>query len=306
MQLAVTSKQRVEISNARTESSAVFANPDGTVSVQSFTGPRWVKRSRTGRQGLESYFVDVDTTLVKQADGTYAPKAVSSGLVVTGGGSATIASITRAVDDAAPAGKETLRSVTVQFASGVLPTPTVTGSTATYPEVSPGVDLVVTATGTGFETSWVLEKRPTGPVDLGLVTSADGLTVETGPGGSVSFTDVKGTVVAGQSAAVMFDASRDAAGLPKPAVDVPGRAVAEQVRTSTAPGAKTSPGARASFTPAAAFPERPGDGVPGDGGPGHVVAGVGGHVRGVELLDVAVFGDPVEDRPERDGEPSGV
>jgi RHS repeat-associated protein len=261
MQLAVSSKQRVEILGARTETSAMYANPDGTVSVQSFTGPRWVKRTRAGRHGREGYFVDVDTTLVAQPDGSLAPKAVSSGLVLSGGGSAIVASLSKPVESGkdVPAGKAATRSVTAQLPSGVLPAPVIKGSTARYPDVAPGVDLLVTATGTGFETSWVLKQRPSAAPDLGLLLSADGLTVTAGKDGSTDFTDSKGAVVARQSAAVMFDASKDpVTGLERERRDVPGASVAAQVRTSTPAGVRTTPGARATFRPDPAFLNDPG------------------------------------------------
>jgi hypothetical protein len=50
-------------------------------------------------------------------------------------------------------------------ASGKLPKPNLKGSTATYPSAyGKGIDLVVTATPTGFRQQIVLRERPAGPV----------------------------------------------------------------------------------------------------------------------------------------------
>ncbi len=244
MQLAKSSNERVEISGARSETAAVFANPDGTVSVQEFTGPRWVRRERVNQGKKETYFVDVDTTL-QAAGGSVTAKAVSSGLELSPGGSARLGEIRR---DG--------RAVTAMLPAGVvLPTPVVSGSSARYADVYPGVDLVATALTTGVEYSWVLTRRPTGPVALELLTAVEGMTVRTVADGGVEFVGSRGGIVARQSAAVMFDSSVGPDGLSglARARAVAGSAVAESVRTSTAPGASVSQGVRATFRPDMAF-----------------------------------------------------
>ena len=47
MQLAMQSRQQVEITGARSETTRLYANPNGTVSVDAGTGPRWVARTAT-------------------------------------------------------------------------------------------------------------------------------------------------------------------------------------------------------------------------------------------------------------------
>ncbi|MFD2353743.1 DNRLRE domain-containing protein [Nonomuraea ferruginea] len=55
---------------------------------------------------------------------------------------------------------------------GELPKPTLKGSTATYPSLyGKGIDLVVTATATGFKQEIVLRERVTGPVSFRIPTT---------------------------------------------------------------------------------------------------------------------------------------
>ena len=138
---------------------------------------------------------------MKQPDGSYAPAAVSSGLVLSGGGNATIATISK--------GGASIAAEYTGGASAALPTPTVTGSTATYPEVRPGVDLAVTATGSGFETSWVIKTRPVGPVSFDFPVTYTGLTPTVAADGSVEYKDAKGKTTARGGVPLLLDASKD-------------------------------------------------------------------------------------------------
>jgi hypothetical protein len=241
MQLAAQSKQRVEISNARTESMALYANPNGTVSVEASDGPRWVQRSRTVHGKAESYWVDLDPTLVKNADGSLAPTALTSGLVLSGGGGTTVASMSkngRTLSVSLPAGGGTV---------SVLPAPVLSGPTATYSEVRPGIDLVVTATGSGLETSWLLKRRPTGPLSLDLPVEVAGLTPNPTVDGSVDYTDGSGKPAARLGSAVMFDGSgKDPdTGEPRRRRDVTGQNGAV---TSSPPSPSQGPAARSRHT----------------------------------------------------------
>src|SRR5207247_716168 len=62
-------------------------------------------------------------------------------------------------------GEQSLASLTVgddglrMVWTGTLPAPALSGNVATYREVYPGVDLVLAATRTGFEQSWVVRDR---------------------------------------------------------------------------------------------------------------------------------------------------
>ncbi|WP_159042533.1 DNRLRE domain-containing protein [Streptomyces sp. IGB124] len=70
-------KRRIEVTGARTETTTLWANPDGTLTRTTATGPVRMK--------VGDAWVPVDTTLVVAADGTVAPKAHPEGLVFSGG-----------------------------------------------------------------------------------------------------------------------------------------------------------------------------------------------------------------------------
>ncbi|MBK3577373.1 laminin G domain-containing protein [Streptomyces sp. MBT65] len=124
------SGKAVEIQSLRDERSTTVANPDGT-----FTTSQYVQPVRTRVDGR---WTDIDTTLVKQKNGTYAPKAALSAMAFSGGGDTTFAEI-----------EKDGRSLSLDW-PGKLPKPTIDGSTATYKNVLDGVDLKVTASAEGF------------------------------------------------------------------------------------------------------------------------------------------------------------
>ncbi|MEN8652372.1 LamG-like jellyroll fold domain-containing protein [Streptomyces sp. 21So2-11] len=127
---AAKSGAPVEVLALRDERTETFANPDGT-----FTAKEYVQPVRTRKNGK---WADLDTTLAKQINGSYAPVAATTGMAFSGGGSKIFATIERA-------GK------TISLAwPHKLPVPTVEGSTATYANVLPEVDLVVRAENDGF------------------------------------------------------------------------------------------------------------------------------------------------------------
>ncbi|MFF1799220.1 hypothetical protein ACFVXQ_34280, partial [Kitasatospora sp. NPDC058263] len=68
---------RVEVTGARTETTTLWANADGTLTADRSTGPTRMK--------IGEAWVPVDTTLVQTADGKVAPKAHPEGLVFEGG-----------------------------------------------------------------------------------------------------------------------------------------------------------------------------------------------------------------------------
>lgn len=103
----------------------MFANPDGTFTAEISRLP---VRANTG-----TVWVDVDPTLTRQPDGGITPKASALPMRFSNGGTDPLAII-------GPAGSQ------ITFAwPGNLPTPTLDANQATYPNVLPGVDLVITA-----------------------------------------------------------------------------------------------------------------------------------------------------------------
>lgn len=129
---AAESGERVEVEEARTDRNTYFVNPDGTQTAELSPVPVRVRDDAGDWQG-------VDPTLVEQPDGTVATVATPTEVVLSGGGADT--PLVRIAE-----GSEWM-SLGWQ---GALPEPVLDGPTATYPEVLPGVDLVVEAGLSGF------------------------------------------------------------------------------------------------------------------------------------------------------------
>lgn len=105
------------------------ANPDGTYTLTESAAPSRVYRGGT--------WVPLDPTLHVNPDGTISPAATTSALTLSGGGSGPLATLTTG-------GQQF--TLTLPLA---LPKPALSGDTATYTQVIPGVDLTVTVTPTG-------------------------------------------------------------------------------------------------------------------------------------------------------------
>jgi hypothetical protein len=205
---AAATGQRVEVLGERSESGQVFANPDGSFTAEQSMVPVRVRR--------DGGWVPVDTTLEVRPDGTVAPKAVPLALAFSGGGTAPLVRLGRD-------GKELALSW-----PAALPTPQLAGDTAVYPNVLPGVDLRMQATGQGFSEVLVVRTRAAAAnpalasIRFGLSTT--GLTVTADAAGNLSGKDTSGAVVFAAPAPLMWDSTptQDAvtAGMPGP--DRPG------------------------------------------------------------------------------------
>ncbi|WP_051367247.1 LamG-like jellyroll fold domain-containing protein [Hamadaea tsunoensis] len=122
--------RKTEATLLRGERRQVFANADGTFTQLDYQQPIQVVR--------DGAWVPVDATLVRGADGTVTPRATLTNLRLSGGGDRLVASVERAGRRYALTWPE------------ALPVPVLSGSTATYANVLPDVDLVVTASVSGF------------------------------------------------------------------------------------------------------------------------------------------------------------
>ncbi|GGZ30093.1 DNRLRE domain-containing protein [Streptomyces poonensis] len=134
--------RRIEVVGARTEHTTVWANPDGTMSVESSAGP--VRYRENGR------WADVDLTLVRNADGSVAPKGHPGDLRLAGRTGAAGGDLVTLGDGD--------QQISLGW-KGALPKPRLDGTEATYDDVMPGTDLVVRATRTGFEQFLVVADR---------------------------------------------------------------------------------------------------------------------------------------------------
>ncbi|MCL6424344.1 DNRLRE domain-containing protein [Brachybacterium sp. JHP9] len=203
--------KKVEVTAEKTDTSSTWVNPDGTVTTEQFSAPvRFQDEAGTWQS--------VDTTLVKQSDGTIEPKSVDGGVelapAVAGaeGDPAEVASL-EAPDDAP-------WSVALGW-EGKLGAPALKGSTATYPNAWPGIDLTVRASRDGFEQSFVVKDRAsaeafastqTGPTVLWeLPILAQGVNAREVDGERIEFVDRNGAVVSTFEAPMAWDAKVDPA-----------------------------------------------------------------------------------------------
>ncbi|MEU6713641.1 LamG-like jellyroll fold domain-containing protein [Nonomuraea sp. NPDC046802] len=185
------SEQRVEVMPLRTEHRQVFANPDGSYTSETSALPERVRR--------DGGWADVDPTLVFAADGSVRTVATPLDLTFSGGGTTPLAAI-----------GEDGRSVAMTWPQS-LPKPVLEGSTATYAEVLPGVDLKVTASVLGFSEVLVVKHRDAAAnpaldkLTFGL--RADGLAVRKTETGGLSAVTESGTEVFHAPAPRMWDSS---------------------------------------------------------------------------------------------------
>jgi hypothetical protein len=192
-ELAVAARtgKPVEVTAETTEKSQVFANPNGTFTMRSNPRPTRVKRGNAWH--------DIDTTLKVRADGMVAPAMSTTDVVFSNGGTAPVI-------DVADGDKKLAFSW-----PSALPKPVLSGSTATYPEVLPGVDLQVAADVSGFSEVLVVHDaqaaRNPALASVNLTAVTTGLTLDAGPDGSLNASDTSGKPVFHGATPIMWDSS---------------------------------------------------------------------------------------------------
>lgn len=188
---AATVARRVEVMARRTETSQVFANPDGSFTLEEHLRPQWVR-------GPGGAWVDADPTLRRNADGTISPVATTVAMTFSGGGDAPMARL------AAPAG----RSLELSWPA-TLPAPVLDANVATYPEIMPGVDLRIVADVDRLTHIFVIKNRQAAANARRLTvnTSMTGLTLKPGEAGSLDAVDAKGERVFTGLSPLMWDSA---------------------------------------------------------------------------------------------------
>lgn len=188
----------IEVLGDRTDASQTFVNADGTMTYTAFAEPKWVKRGGT--------WADLDATLTLRADGTVRPATAESGLVLSGGGSGPLMSMT--VDG---------RTMSLSWPSA-LPVPALSGATATYGDVLDGVDLRVTATPQGGAEETLVVRTAAAAADPRLsdlvqtVATGTGTTAVTDAGGNLTVKDSGGRLLVNSPAPAMWDSATGADG----------------------------------------------------------------------------------------------
>lgn len=191
--LAASTGQPVEVLSDRTDWQQVFAEPGGGFSATESLVPQRV-------QEPDGSWTAVNTTLSVQPSGLVAPGAITTGLTLSDGGSGPLYTLSQGGT-----------SLAVSWPFGSLPVPSLSGATATYSNVLPGVNLLVTALPTGVSdvvevTSATAAANP----DLAKITfpvSASGLSVAAAASGLVTASDGSGNAVFTASPPQMWDSA---------------------------------------------------------------------------------------------------
>jgi len=115
----------VNVSAAETPTTTLTASPDGTFTLTVTAQPVRTLAGGTWRP--------LDATLHRNADGSVSPAATTTPLTLSGGGTGPLATMRSGLDSLSLA------------LPAQLPVPVLAGNTATYQNVLPGTDLIVTA-----------------------------------------------------------------------------------------------------------------------------------------------------------------
>ncbi|MFC1421275.1 LamG-like jellyroll fold domain-containing protein [Streptacidiphilus cavernicola] len=179
---AVATGKPVQADAATTDDSTLTANPDGTFTLTQNVEP---VRKWTG-----SGWATLDPSLRRNADGSITTTATTSGLTLSPGGSGPLATM---VDRG--------RTLALTFPVA-LPAPSLSGPTATYPNVLPGVDLVASATAQGAFSEVLVVKDATAAANPQLKT----LTMAVATKGVHLSADAAGNITASNATGAVFNA----------------------------------------------------------------------------------------------------
>ncbi|PRX08404.1 LamG-like jellyroll fold domain-containing protein [Actinoplanes italicus] len=192
---AVACRGRVEVTSLGDERTQVFATGDGSFVSETSAVVRRV-RSAAGK------WVKPDPILEADDEGRLVPAAAALDISFSGGGSGPAITVGRG---------ESRLSLTWL---NKLPAPRVSGASATYAEVYPGVDLVLTAEAEGF-TEMLVVKTPTAAANPALTSvrfkmATRKLKLRKGASGDLSAVTDSGVRLFGSGTPMMWDSSKPA------------------------------------------------------------------------------------------------
>ena len=195
---AMSTGQPVTVPSQTTQTHQLTANPDGTLTAVDTPLPVRVDQNGT--------WVPVNATLAQNGNGTYSPAATPSGITLSGGGTSPLAVLTD------PAGHQL--SYSLPF---TLPAPTVSGSTALYSSVLPGVDLSVSVTDQGGFSNVLIVHSASAAANpdltkLTLAASTQGLILSTDAEGDLDASAADGSLAYTAPKPVMWDSSTTGSG----------------------------------------------------------------------------------------------
>ncbi|MEY9895181.1 hypothetical protein ABIA31_008870 [Catenulispora sp. MAP5-51] len=208
-----------------TDSSTTAANPNGTLTLTETLAPQRVRQNGA--------WVAINTNLSVGEDCRLHTAATTADISISNGGTSTLLTIGTGTSQ-----------VNITWPLGPLPTPQVSADKAIFQNVTPGVDLQVTAENETVRDVLVIHdaKAATSPalktIHFGI--TAPGLTIKTDPSGTLSVTDAKNKMVFVGSTPLMWDSTpATASAKAKTAVSTP--AAVTDPAASAPDGAHTAP-----------------------------------------------------------------
>ncbi|WP_330298682.1 ricin-type beta-trefoil lectin domain protein [Streptomyces sp. NBC_00503] len=235
----------VAVDHLTTTDSQTFANPAGTLTVDTASAPERVKQANGSWRAI-------DTTLKANADGTISPAVVPSALSISGGDSGPMATMTTG-DGKKLAFKAPFK----------LPKPKLDGNDALYENVLPDVDLRLTATQLGGWSQVLIVRTAAAAANpalkkIRLGVDAPGLNTSADAAGNITFKDGQGKARFTSPTSFMWDSTKtdipEAAAAP--------RSGAKASKSATVSGADAAPQAApapAADAVAASSADGPGD-----------------------------------------------
>jgi hypothetical protein len=244
----------VEVTADTTESSDVMANPNGTFTMTSTMQPT--------RTQVDGKWAAIDTNLHRNADGSFSPNATTLATTFSGGGTTPAITLSSNGD-----------TLALSWPTA-LPAPQVSGSTATYPDVLPGVDLQLSADAASYREILIVHDATAAAnpalAHLTLSATASGLNLASDKNNLLTATDTKtGKVIFQSSTPLMWDSSSDPHVGPAPSAASAGSGHVSELNVTSTPapanrartmtdGAQETSAATITVTPPAAALTGPG------------------------------------------------
>nr|WP_238426902.1 LamG domain-containing protein [Streptomyces adustus] len=240
---AVSTGKTVPVDALTTEVSTTEALPDGT-----FTSTTSALPTRVYKDGK---WTPVDSTLTSDGHGGFAPEVTPNAVTLSGGGDGPLVELTHADGPS--------MALTLPF---TLPAPTVSGDTAVYPSVLPGVDLSVSVTDQGGFSDVLVVHDAAAAADprlrkLQLGVDAHDLTLATTDADTMQATAVDGDLAYTSPQPLMWDSATTPAKLGGPAADVTSSVDGPGPEATTEPVAMTATSKAVTLTPDAGMLSSP-------------------------------------------------
>ncbi|MBB5868279.1 hypothetical protein F4553_001658 [Allocatelliglobosispora scoriae] len=191
--VAAACDHRVEVTAQRTETTLVYANPNGTMTAEAALKPQRVRRP-------DGSWVPTDATLTRASDGAVIPVASFLPIRFSGGGTGPLARISKGD-----------KELSITWSGGPLPAPRLDGASAIYPNVFPDVDLRVTADVDAFSEILVVKTRKAAANPavrrVRFATATKGITLATDPRTGALVAKAGSNVVFSGATPMMWDST---------------------------------------------------------------------------------------------------